>query len=60
MNITIVMVEGKTLYVAQASAEQQVKLRSIIADGHGVFEFTQDDRTYFVNAINILYVEATV
>ncbi len=59
MNVTIIMVEGKTLYIAQASAEQYAQLRRILTDGHGVFEFTQDERTYIVNAINILYVEAT-
>jgi hypothetical protein len=59
MNVTIVMVEGKTLYIAQASAEQQTQLRKVLTDGQGVFEFTQDDRTYIVNAANILYVEMT-
>lgn len=57
MNITIVMMENKTLYVQKASFEQQVHLKRIIAEGHGSFEFVQDQRTYVVNIANVLYIE---
>lgn len=57
MKITIVMHESKTLYLPLTTPEQLTLLRKVMADGHGVFEFTQDERTYIVNASNILYIE---
>ncbi|WP_102124673.1 hypothetical protein [Deinococcus planocerae] len=57
MNLTIVLVDNKTLYIEKASSEQQAQLRKIITEGRGSFEFVQDQRTYLINATNIIYIE---
>lgn len=59
MNITIVMAEGKTLFVPNASEEQQSQLRRALTEGHGVFEFKQDDRLFIVNVSKITHIEVT-
>ncbi|PNY79424.1 hypothetical protein CVO96_18455 [Deinococcus koreensis] len=53
------MMEGKTLYVQDASSQQVDLIRKVLGAGHGVFEFTLNGQAYIVNGSNVLYVEVS-
>lgn len=57
MTITIVMTEGKTLHIQNATQQQAEKLRAQLDAGMGGFEFLVDDRSYVINCSNVVYVE---
>ncbi|MFC4453851.1 hypothetical protein [Deinococcus sonorensis] len=59
MSLTIVMTEGKTLYLQDATPAQLQELRLNLSEGHGAFEFTLEGRSYLINTRNVLYVEVT-
>jgi len=59
MSITIVMPEGKTLHIQDATELQAQQLRACLEAGTGAFEFSLGDRTYVVNCANVLYLEVT-
>ncbi len=59
MSITIVMAEGKTLYIQDATTEQVKTLRDCMHAGVGAFQFTLEDRSYIINCATISYLEVT-
>ena len=59
MSITIVMTEGRTLHIQEATTLQVEQLRGVLGAGHGVFEFTLNGQSYMVNAANVLYAEVS-
>jgi hypothetical protein len=59
MSITIVMHQGQTLHLQDASAAQLKELRDNLKGGRGSFEFTSEDRVYIINCASVSYVEVT-
>ena len=59
MSITIVMMEGKTLHIQEASSQQVDLIREVLSAGRGVFEFTLNGQSYIVNCANVLYAEVS-
>ena len=57
MSITIVMTEGKTLHIQDATQKQAEKLRAQIDAGVGGFEFLVDGTSYVINCSNVVYIE---
>lgn len=59
MSITIVMVEGKTLHLDDATPDHMGQLLDSISAGRGAFQFTIENRLYLINCANVLYAEVT-
>ena len=57
MTITVVMTEGKTLHIQDATEKQAERLRALLDAGVGGFEFLVDGKSYVINCSNVVYIE---
>ncbi len=57
MNMTIIMLDGKSLHINQVKETQVAQFRQAVREGRGAFEFTLDGRTYIINVASVVYAE---